>query len=431
MTAAVVLLYIAALVLMLGVLIFVHELGHFIAAKRSKVRVEVFSLGFGPKIVGLRRGDTNYVLSAVPFGGYVKMAGADPDQETTGSPHEFLSKRKTVRAAIVLAGPAMNFLLAVVLSSLVTYFVGIDTITTRIVGEVMDGSPAEDAGLRVGDTIVAVGGDSVQTWDDAIGRIAGNLGRKTEVVFEREGRVETAALDLTGLSDPYQAGMAAFSEAVIANAKIGGPAHKAGLRGGDRIMSIGNSPVASVNDVRRIVLVAPDTGLAITWERAGRTYQSQVHTKNVGGKGMIEVDFRTEKRRLGLVASTVGGLGYSLWAAEQFFVVLRSLVTFKVSRDMVGGPVRIGMIAGEALRWSFVFFLNLLIYFSAQLSIINLLPIPVLDGGHLLLLGLETARRRQLSAKDRMIAQQIGFAVLVGMFLALTYNDISALIFRN
>lgn len=427
----VVLLYIVALVVMLGVLIFVHELGHFIAAKRSRVRVEVFSLGFGPRLLGLKRGDTDYVLSAVPFGGYVKMAGADPDQETTGSPHEFLSKPKAVRAAIVLAGPAMNFVLAVVLSTLVTYTVGIDTIVTRTVGEVAGDSPAARAGLRVGDTIVSVGGDSVGTWEDAIGKIAGGLGSRTEITFEHEGRTETATLDLSGLSDPYQAGMAAFSEAVIANAKIGGPAHKAGLRGGDRITSIGDSAVTSVNDVRRMVLAFPDTTLAITWERGGEAFASQVRTKNVDGRGMIEVDFRMDKRRVGLIESVVGGFGYSVWAAKQFFVVLRSLATFKVSRDMVGGPVRIGMIAGEALRWSFVFFLNLLIYFSAQLSIINLLPIPVLDGGHLLLLGVESARRRPISVRDRMIAQQIGFAVLVGMFLALTYNDISSLIFRN
>ena len=431
MTAAVVLLYVAALALMLGVLIFVHELGHFVAAKRSGVRVEVFSLGFGPRLVGLRRGDTDYVLSAVPFGGYVKMAGADPDQETTGSPHEFLSKSKAVRAAIVLAGPAMNFLLAVVMSALVTYVVGIDTITTRMVGEVLEGSPAAKAGLRVGDTVVAVGGDSVGTWDETIGKIADSLGRRTEITFEREGLTETATLDLAGLGDPYQAGMAAFSEAVIANAKIGGPAHRAGLRGGDRITSMGDSLVTSVKDVRKMVLAFPDTTLAITWERKGEVYASQVRTKNVDGRGMIEVDFRMEKRRVGLLASVVGGFRYSAWAANQFFVVMRSLVTFKVSRDMVGGPVKIGMIAGEALRWSFVFFLNLLIYFSAQLSIINLLPIPVLDGGHLMLLGVEAARRRPISVRDRMIAQQIGFAVLVGMFLALTYNDISGLIFRN
>jgi regulator of sigma E protease len=225
--------------------------------------------------------------------------------------------------------------------------------------------------------------------------------------------------------------MTAFAEAVIANAKIGGPAHKAGLRGGDRITSIGGTPVASVSDLRKVVMAHPDTTLAVTWERGGEAFASQVHTRNVEGRGMIEVDFRTDKRHLGLGASFVRGFEYSAWAAGQFFAVLRSLATFKMTRDMVGGPVRIGMIAGEALRWSVVFFLNLLVYFSAQLAMINLFPIPVLDGGHLLLLGVETARRRPISLRDRMIAQQIGFAVLVGMFLALTYNDIYSLIFKH
>ena len=426
-----VLLYVVALAVMLGVLIFVHELGHFIAAKRSGVRVDVFSLGFGPKLLGFKRGDTEYVLSAAPFGGYVKMAGADPDQEATGDEAEFLSKRKGTRALIVLAGPAMNFVLALVMSVILTYVVGIDTVTTRVIGEVASGSPAEKAGLREGDTIVAVGGDTVETWDDTVAKLSKDLGKTVSIVYERAGAVDTARLDLSGIKDPYEAGMAAFSEPVIENAKIGGPAYKAGLRGGDKIVSVGGRPVASVNAVRRVVLASPDSLLAISWERKGEVHTSEVRPKNMNGQGMIEVDFRVEKKRISLVSAGKIGLRYSAWASAQFFVVLHDLLTLKVSRTMVGGPVRIGMIAGEALSWSVLFFFQLLIYISAQLSIVNVLPIPVLDGGHLLLLGVETVRRKPISARDRMIAQQIGFAIIIAMFLTLTFNDISSIFFKK
>jgi regulator of sigma E protease len=420
------LLTLVATLAMLGLLIFVHELGHFLAAKRSGVRVETFSLGFGPRLVGFKRGETDYVLSAIPFGGFVKMSGADPDQEITGNPWEFMSKSRATRAGIVAAGPAMNFLLAVVLYSLLTFLVGVDTVTTRLVGEVVEDSPAWKAGLREGDTVLAVAGDSVGTWDQAVAKIVEHLDAKTDITFERDGRTEVATLDLTGVADPYAVGMAAFSEAVIDNAKIGGPAYEAGLRGGDKIVSIGGEPVRGINDVRKVVLGSPGKDLAVEWVRDGEVLSSTVKPRDLNGVGMIEVDFRLEKRRVGLGMSFIGGIKYAGWACEQFFVFLRHLATFKVSRDMVGGPVRISMLAGEAIRWGVVFFLHLVIFFSAQLSLINLLPIPVLDGGHLLILGVEAARRRSISLKERMVAQQIGLAVLIAAMLALTFNDVSS-----
>ena len=431
MIIGIVLLYIVALAVLLGVLIFVHELGHFIAAKRSGVRVDVFSFGFGPRLLGFKRGETDYIISAAPFGGYVKMAGGEADQEPTGDQREYLSKPKGIRALIVLAGPAMNFVLALVLSIILTYAVGVDTITTRVIGEVASGSPAEKAGLREGDTIMAVNGETVKTWDDAISDLAKDLGKTVPIVYERAGAVDTTQLDLAGIKDPYEAGMAAYSEPVIENAKIGGPAYKAGLRGGDKIVSIGGTPVASVNAVRKIVLASPDSLLAVGWQRKGELHTSEVRPKNLNGQGMIEVDFRVEKKHVGLVGAGKIGLRYSAWASTQFFVVLHDLLTLKVSRTMVGGPVRIGMIAGEALSWSVLFFFQLLIYISAQLSIVNLLPIPVLDGGQLLLLGVETARRKPISMRDRMIAQQIGFVIIIAMFLTLTFNDISSIFFKK
>jgi regulator of sigma E protease len=419
-------LTVVATVLMLGLLVVAHEFGHFIVAKRSGVRVDVFSLGFGPRLAAVKRGDTEYAICVVPFGGYVKMAGSDPDQESTGSPYEFMSKPKLVRAAIVVAGPVMNFLLAVVLYALLTYFVGVATVSTRLVGEVVPDSPAWNAGIREGDTILAIAGDSVATWDQAIAGLAENLGAQTEVTYGRDGLIQATTLDLAGASDPYEVGMAAFSEAVIDNVKMGGPGWRTGLRGGDRITWIEGTPVKGTNDVRRVVMASAGKELAIRWARGREVMESKVTPKDYSGTGMIEVDFRVEKRHIGLVASFTGGFRYTAWAAEQFFVFLRHLATFKVSRDTVGGPVRISMLAGEAMRWGVVFFLQLVIFFSAQLSLINLLPIPVLDGGHLLLLGVEAVSRRTISARERMAAQQIGFALLVAAMIALTFNDISS-----
>ena len=419
-----------ATLIVLSVIIFIHELGHFIAAKRFGVKVEVFSMGFGPKLIGVRRGETKYMVSAIPFGGYVKMAGEDPTKPAAGGDREFLSKPRYTRALIVLAGPAMNFLLAVVIYTLLTYALGVGTITTRLVGEVTGGSPAWSAGLREGDTLVAVGDHTVATWDEVLDALAGNLGHKTTVRYERGGTPATASLDLVPLGDLGQVGMAPFEEAVVDIVKRGGPASSAGLRGGDRILAIDGRSIRNWQGVREAIRPSPGKTLAITYERNGQEHSSTVTPRAEGGSGLIDITYRFERKRVGIGEAVVMGIKTSAWISEQIFVLLHKWATGQASRDMIGGPVRIGELAGETLRWGITTFLAFIAALSAQLSLVNLLPVPVLDGGHLLILAVETAMRKPITMRQRAIAQQIGFGFLVALMVTITFMDISRFVWK-
>jgi regulator of sigma E protease len=420
--------FVVGLGITLSILIFVHEIGHFLAAKRSGVRVETFSMGFGPKIFGFTRGETEYRVSAIPFGGYVKMAGEDPEAETTGGDWEFLSKNKRVRAFIVIAGPAMNFLLAVVLLVGLVGFLGVETVSTRVVGTVVEDAPAWKAGLREWDEIQSVGGKAVGTWDEVLDALQANLGGMADVGFLREGKKESAEIDLTSVEDLSGVGIYEFRDATIGQVAWRGPAYAAGLRPGDRVVSIDGVPIRRWQDLRDQILPSPGKQMEIVWERNGRDLSSVIVPKEDSGYGLIEAAQRIERSRVGMIESVRIGVGTAVWAARQITRIkefIAKLFRGEASSDMIGGPIRIGEIAGDTLRWGLANFLVFIAVISAQLSIINLLPIPVLDGGHLLLLGLETITRRPITAKQRIIAHQIGFAFLLAFMVLITLFDIS------
>lgn len=419
-----------ATLIVLSVIIFIHELGHFIVAKRSGVRVDIFSMGFGPRLVGLTRGETDYRISAVPFGGYVKMAGEDPEKPTTGSDREFLGKKKSTRALIVLAGPVMNFVLAVVLYTVLTYALGVGTITTRQIGDVTEGSPAWVAGLREGDSLVAIDGKPVTTWDDAMEALVRDLGKTASVRYERGGEPLEATLEMTTLANLGEVGIVPFEEAVIDNAKRDGPAYEAGLRSGDKIVEIDGRPIRSWQDVREAIRPSAGKTLAIAWERDGQTLSSRVTPRSEAANGLIDITYRFERKRVGLGEALVLGTKTTAWISGQIFVLIHKWATGQASRDMIGGPVRIGELAGETLRWGITTFVAFIAALSAQLSLVNLLPVPVLDGGQLLLLGIEAVTRKPITVKQRVVAQQVGFAFLVALMMAITFMDISRFLWK-
>ena len=418
------LLTLLAFVIVLGVLIFVHELGHFVAAKRSKVRVEVFSMGFGPRLLTVTRGETDYVLSAIPFGGFIKMAGENPEQEPEGHPWEFLAKTKKTRALIVVAGPAMNFVLAIVIFTFLIYTVGVGVTNTRVIGAVEANSAASAAGLREGDTVLSVGGIEVKTWDEMLEIIAGNLGKRVVIAVERGGSPVNAELDLSQVKDYSGLGMSPFDQAILDFAKIGGPAYRAGLRGGDKIIAINGVPITNWRDIRAVVEPSADKPLRIAWERNGVRDSATVTPRKETGVGRIDVSYRFDKRRIGLLESLVMGSRQTMLVSREIFNFFPKLLSGRVSSDEVGGPVRIGQIAGETFRWGWSVFLSFIAVMSAQLGLINLLPIPILDGGHILILGVETAIRKPINVRQRIVAQQIGFALLVAVMVGLTFKDI-------
>ncbi len=418
----------AGLVITLSVLIFVHELGHFLAAKRSGVRVERFSIGFGPRVFGFRKGETEYVVSAIPFGGYVKMAGENPETPATGSDWEFMSKDKKTRGFIVIAGPAMNIALSVVLIACLAGFEGIDTLGPPLAITVDGGSPADSANLADQDLIVTVRGDSVRTWAELDQALLAGLGTQLEIGFVRAGLADKTQIDLRGIQSISEIGIGVFYEPVIGDVAWRGPAHRAGLRGGDRVIEIDAEPISSWEDLRQKVLGSPETELTFTWERAGEHMTSTVTPKRSGDHGLIEATPLLETQRSGFFEAVSTGFEITMWAAGQVTQITKffgELFRGRASTEAVGGPIRIGQIAGDALRWGLSNFIWFLALISAQLAILNLIPVPVLDGGHLLLLGIEAVTRRPITPRQRIIAHQIGFVFLFTLMVMVTLFDIS------
>jgi regulator of sigma E protease len=418
-------IYLVAFAIVVSVIVFVHELGHFLAAKRSGVRVLTFSIGMGPRVVGFKRGDTDYILSAIPFGGYVRMAGDNPEEDLTGHDWEFLSKPKRVRAFIVAAGPAMNMVLGLVIFIGMNLVLGIIVTPTREVGYVLEDSPAYKAGLLAGDEVVSVDGVKVKDWDDFETKLQQHVGGQVTVVVLRNGEDVSAVMDLTGAEFYYEAGLYAYRGATLGDVKWGGPAQRAGLRSGDVVTAIDGVPVSDWFGIRELIMAAPAREIEINYERDGVPHSTKVMTEDRDGVGVIEVSYAVDHRRVGLAKSVELALVTTGQAAEQIVIFFHRLLTLKASRDMIGGPVRIGEIAGESMRWGFDYMFALIATISAQLALINLLPIPVLDGGHLLLLGVEAVVRRPITTRQRVIAHQIGFVFLIGAILAITFIDVS------
>jgi regulator of sigma E protease len=290
---------------------------------------------------------------------------------------------------------------------------------------VVENSPAWEAGLRGGDEIVSLDGIGVETWDHMLAIMTDRLGERVEMEVDRGGLVVPLSLDLRPVSDVYAVGMYDFRPAVVGDVKRGGPADLAGLQAGDRVLRIEDRKIEAWTDLSEAIRSSPAETLMIEWERNGEILSSTVTPIITEGYGMIEIYSRIEKREVGLLEAFRIGFQTTVWVAKQIFNLPRLLLTGTAFRDVVGGPVRIGELAGESIRWGFGTFLGFIAAISAQLSLVNLLPIPVLDGGHLMLIGVETATRKPITHRQRVIAQQIGFAFLFALMVLITLVDVS------
>jgi regulator of sigma E protease len=430
----------AAFVVVLGVLVLVHEFGHFWVAKRAGVRVLKFSIGMGPKIVGVTRGDTEYLLSWVPFGGYVKMAGEDPEEEKSGAPDEFSSKPTHVRAAIIIAGPLMNYLLALAIYIAIAALQGQDTIKSLVIGRVEPESFAAEAGLTAGDRVVAVDGVAVTHWYDFLERLVARTDRPHAVRVARGGSELDLNIDLAGFeAGGKRLGLISSATTEIGSLQKDGPAWKAGLRRGDRIVSIAGEPVALWEDVAEQVADRPGVPLEIAWDRGGERMNATITPVPEEAQGPDGKTITVGRVRIGQVVDHVSlspwaavraGTERTLFVTQQMLGFFGDLVRMRVSFDMVGGPIRIGQIAGESWRWGAPAIINLIALLSVNLAILNLLPIPVLDGGHLFLMAIETVRRKPLSLKQRIVLQQIGLVVIILLMVSVTTGDIRRLFQR-
>jgi regulator of sigma E protease len=428
---------IAAFLFTLGVLVLVHEFGHFWVAKRCGVRVLKFSIGMGPRMVGVQHGETEYLISWVPFGGYVKMAGEDPDEAKTGAPDEFMSKPPRVRAAIIVAGPAMNYILAIVIYIGLFLVHGADTISTRVIGEVEPGSAAEQAGFVAGDEILTTNGEAVKDWQDFLTRLVEASPNSVPVTVQRGAATQDLAIAIPATSQTgFSLGLHPFVSAEVGELQKRGPAWRAGIRKGDVIVAVDGTPVDRWSEVARLVRQKPGVPVEVTWLRDGKTQSASItpdseEVLGADGKiqeiGVIRIAQKLDRERLSPWDAVTMGVQRTLDATKDVFRFFGELLRARVSFDMVGGPIRIGQIAGESAAWGIQSLIGLVALLSVNLAVLNLFPIPVLDGGHLFLMAIEKVMGRPLSLRQRLVLQQIGLVVIILLMVTVTTGDIRRL----
>ncbi|MBI5886317.1 MAG: RIP metalloprotease RseP [Deltaproteobacteria bacterium] len=433
-------LTIISFVVVLGVLIFIHELGHFAVAKLGGVGVEKFSLGFGPRLVGVKYGETDYVLSLLPLGGYVKMVGEAPDEEVSEEDRarSFTYKPIWLRAAIVAAGPMMNLLLAAILIP-ATFMLGADVPAfldePAFVGFVQSDEAGAKAGILKGDLIEEINGEKIRTWEELLARVTLNPGTPLTLEIERGHEKKTITLipDTHVDSGAGVAGIYPPLEPVIGALSDGYPAKEAGLKPGDRIISIDGVGITHWNELEDIIhkngdkktfVVSRDNGL-ITVEITPK-FNEELKAYLIG----ISRKHITVVRKYGFIEGVEKGLTAGAKMTVQLFVVIKGLVVGQYSLKTLGGPIMIAREAGRAANAGLSDILSLVAFLSLQLGIINLFPLPVLDGGHILFFGIEAVKGKPLSERFMVVAQQVGIALLVTLMVLVTYNDVLRLIGR-
>lgn len=420
----------------LSVLVFVHEFGHFIAAKKAGVYVETFSIGMGPKLLKKVVGDTEYCLSAIPLGGYVKMKGENPDEEVTGDDDELMSKSILARFSIFFAGPFMNVLWAIVLVSLV-YFIGIEEpkylYDPPIIGWIEDESPAAEIGLLPGDLVLSVGGAKVPTWEQALVMI-GSVGDKlTKIEFERDGESRTVDIkpELIKKIGAGYIGIHPRIEAAVGALSPGFPAEKAGILSGDTIIQINETPIIHWDQMVQFIQTLPEQEMEITVLRGEEKVTMKLTPQKEGNRLLIGIQLQQQQtvlRKYGLGESIVKGTERCWELTTMTLDLLRRLVTWQASPKSIGGPIMIAQMSGEVAKQGISELLSFMGLISLSLGIFNLLPIPVLDGGHIFLLIVEFINRKPLSMEKRELAQKIGLLILIPLFIFVFYNDIARLV---
>jgi len=421
-----------AFLFVLGVLVFVHELGHFLAARRLGVRVLTFSLGFGPKLLKVRRGDTEYCVSAIPLGGYVKMAGENPDDPRSGRPDEFLSKTKWERFQILIMGPAMNIILAVVVMAIVLAQgaeVPIYQDQPPVVGAVTPGSPAERAGIQRGDRILTVAGDEVDTWDDLFIAVGTRPDRDVALTMVREG--QTRSVTVRTVSETRfeigNIGVLPDINPIVASVIAGTPAERAGLMAGDVVRAVNGERMVTRTQFIEVVSRNPEREIEMTIERGEQELRITATPYKEGDRGMLGLYVAEPTRSFtpGPLEAIQLSVQRNIEFSGLIFKTLGGLFVGETSPRQLMGPVAIAQLSGESAQAGWIALFTLMASISLNLGLLNLLPIPVLDGGHILIMALEGVARRDFSmaVKEKMLLA--GFVLLMMLMVTVIYNDLT------
>jgi regulator of sigma E protease len=427
-----------AFLFVLGVLVFVHELGHFLVARAYGVRVLTFSLGFGPKLLKFKssRSETVYCISAVPLGGYVKLAGETVDDERSGAPDEFLSKSKWIRFQVYLAGPTMNLILAWALLTVVLSRgaeVPLYYTSAPVVGSVAAASPAEAGGLHVGDRIVRVAGRPVDTWNDVDEAVLPRANQDLTMDVVRAGQPVTLHMTPRGLTkfEVGDIGVGPVLRPEIGQVTPGGAAEKGGIRPGDVILAVDGERGLDYEAVTKRIRAGANRSVAFTVERAGQPVHVTVVPEKRGGVGIIGVSILgAEMRRIepGWRHAAVLSVQQNWDRAAMIGRTLKGLVTAETPVKQLMGPVAIAQLSGEAAAIGWLSLFDFMAMISLNLGLLNLMPVPVMDGGQIAILALEGVSRREMSGrlKERILLAGAAFVVL--LMATVIYNDVMRLV---
>ncbi|HKA62631.1 MAG TPA: RIP metalloprotease RseP [Methylomirabilota bacterium] len=435
-------------VVVLGILILVHELGHFFMARLAGVGVERFSIGFGPVLWRVRGKETEYCVSAIPMGGYVKMMGDDENPLEGGKggtidpAKAFNTKPLIARFLIVFAGPAMNFILAAVIAALMFMLIGRPVAPAEI-GRVTEGGPAAQAGLKTGERLVAVDGKPIQYWEDLARVVQSAGGRALSVTVRGPGGERTVTLtpaqakrkDLFGDEQAvWEVGATPYVPAAIGDTVSGDPADAAGLKPNDVVTAIEGQPVLAWDELAEKIHQRAEQPTRLEVKRGGETLTITVTPKK--GKIPGPDGKETEVGLIGIrpsgavtfvrsnpITSIWDGLVWSVDVTVKTAIGLYKIVVGQLDRSNIGGPIQIAKTAGEQARQGIVSLALFTAVISINLFLLNLLPVPMLDGGHLLFFALEAVLGRPLSVRKREVAQQVGFALLMLLMVFAFYND--------
>ncbi len=438
----------------LGVLVAFHELGHFLAARWVGVKILKFSLGFGPKLFGRKMGETEYLLSAIPLGGYVKLFGEDETEATTQEDRarSFAHQGLWGKVLIVAAGPGFNFILAYFifagwLATGAPLFVPTFQDLTPDIEAMVPGSPADTAGIQIGDRVSRVNGRDISTRTELFDAVAKSNGQPLTLEIKRGEQVKTLTVTPTTAPGPqasaqepvYYLGVEE-TPPLVTSVMQSSPAAKAGLQAGDHVVNIEGQTIHTWSQMTSIVKENPNRQLQVEVLREGHrvslTVTPSAEKAMVNGQSIevgkigISGPGRSIMRSSTPLLSLYDGLGATWGWTELTAIGLYKMVVGDISSKNIGGPLTIANISGEAAAQGASSVVFLIAILSINLGVLNLLPIPILDGGHLLFFLIEGILRKPLGERQREIAQQAGLVLLVGVMIFAFWNDLERIFLR-
>ncbi|MBV9158562.1 MAG: RIP metalloprotease RseP [Acidobacteriaceae bacterium] len=422
-------------VILLGIMILVHEAGHFWAALAVGVKVETFSIGFGPRLFGFSRAGTDFRISAIPFGGYVRMLGEQPGDEKAADPRSFQAKARWQRAIVIIAGPFMNVMLAL---ALVTglYMYGFPKevpSSDAVISSIQPNSPAATAGLQPGDRIIQLGSKDDPSWQDVLTQEALNANHALPITINRNG--QKLHLSVTPRMDPKEGiGEAGWrGDVQVGEVLPKSPAQAAGLATGDLLISVNGQPIESALTVQQAIVHSAGKPVELEILRDNRMQTLSVTptpTTNPKLPWHIGIAFKMpiQMVKLDFLPAVAESIRFNEENATMIFQVLGSILERRVSPKTLAGPIQIAHMSSEAAQQGASSFLGLMAIVSLNLAIFNLLPIPILDGGTLLLLIIEMLLQREVSMQVKETVFKLGFVFLMMIVVFVIYNDISRIL---